>query len=56
MMVPSYWVALMLGTVSILYLIATVAYQLGHRPGMAVTFAGYIIANLGLIWDALEKS
>ena len=54
-MTPTAWVALMLVTVSVVYGGAAVAYYLGARPGMAVAFVGYIIANAGLIWDAFHS-
>jgi len=47
-------VALMLATVSALYGGAVVGYCWADRPGLAVAFFGYIIANGGLIWDALR--
>ena len=30
------------------------AYLFAARPGMMITFVGYVIANVGLIWDALR--
>jgi uncharacterized membrane protein YecN with MAPEG domain len=55
-MTPTHWVALMLVVVSVVYGAAAVAYQLGARPGMALTFVGYIIANVGLIWDVFHSA
>lgn len=53
-MTPTGYVILMLTTVAIQYGVAAGAYQFSGRPGMALCFVGYIIANLGLIWDALR--
>ena len=53
-MSPSYWVALMLVTVSLIYGGAAIGYLYGARPGMALAFVGYVVANIGLIWDAMD--
>jgi hypothetical protein len=45
----------MLLTAAVIYAIATGAYWFAHRPGMALAFFGYAIANIGFIWDALAK-
>lgn len=45
--------ALMLVTVSVLYAVAAGGYWFADRPGMAIGFVGYVVANVGLIWDAL---
>ena len=45
----------MLVTVSVVYSGAALAYHYSMRPGMAVAFVGYVIANAGLIWDALHS-
>ena len=50
----TYLVVLMLGLVSALYAASVAGYLFAGRPGMALTFAGYVIANIGLIWDALR--
>lgn len=47
-------VAAMLVIVSLLYSAAAVGYLMDGRPGMAAAFAGYVAANLGLIYDALR--
>lgn len=52
-MTPAHWVVLMLVTVTLIYGAAAAAYYFGARPGMALTFVGYVVANAGLIWDAL---
>ena len=54
-MTPTHWVVLMLVTVSVVYSGAALAYHYSMRPGMAVAFVGYVIANAGLIWDALHS-
>ena len=53
-MSPYHWVALMLVTVSLIYGGAAVGYLYGARPGMALAFVGYVVANIGLIWDAIQ--
>lgn len=38
---------------SVLYLWMAANYQFGlHRPGSAIAFVGYAVANVGFIWDA----
>ena len=54
-MSPALWVVAMLVTVSTIYLGAAAAYQFADRPGMALAFVGYVIANIGLILDAMQK-
>ena len=55
-MTPAQWVVIMLIAVSVIYGAAAVAYSLGARPGMALTFAGYVVANIGLIVDAISQA
>lgn len=55
-MTPTAWVAFMLVTVSVVYGGAAFAYYLGARPGMALTFVGYVVANVGLIWDIFHSA
>ena len=39
---------------SVMYVAQAGLYQLVvNRPGMALCFLGYALANIGLIWDAL---
>ena len=39
----------------IVYIGQVLGYQfILNRPGMALAFLGYVIANAGLIWDALS--
>ena len=42
----------MLALVSAQYAGLAASY-LPERPGMCLAFVGYVIANIGLIWDAL---
>ena len=49
------WLVAMLSLVALIYGATAVAYQFALRPGMAVAFVGYMIANVGLIWDALQQ-
>jgi hypothetical protein len=44
--------AWIIGVVTLLYAGTALSY-LPERPGMAFTFLGYCVANIGLIWDAL---
>jgi len=48
-------VVAMLIAVSVLYAGAVGGYLTVKRPGMALCFVGYVIANIGLIWDALSQ-
>ena len=46
-------VPLMLGI--IVYIFQAAGYQfMLNRPGMALQFTGYVLANIGLLWDALS--
>ncbi|MBT9176626.1 MAG: hypothetical protein DDT20_00946 [Firmicutes bacterium] len=51
----AHWLALLFGISTVLYVAAAVAYWYGLRPGMTVTFVGYTLANLGLIWVAFHS-
>lgn len=48
----AHWIALLFGIAAILYLAASIAYQMGGRPGMTVAYIGYAVANGGFIYDA----
>jgi hypothetical protein len=52
-MTPVSWLVLMLVIVTLIYTGTAVAYQLADRPGMALAFLGYMLANIGLIFDVL---
>ena len=43
----------LIGIVTVIYLGVVVTEFIGGRPGMALCFFGYAIANLGLIWQTL---
>ena len=47
-------VTAMLCVVTVLYAGAVAGYLMAGRPGMAFAFGGYVAANLGLIYDALN--
>ena len=53
-MTPTAWLVSLLVVVSVLYSGTALAYLWNSRPGMMLAFIGYVIANLGLIWDALH--
>ena len=39
----------------LVYVFQVFGYQLIlNRPGMALAFFGYVLANAGLIWDAIS--
>ena len=39
----------------LVYCFQVLGYQfILHRPGMALAFFGYVLANAGLIWDAVS--
>ena len=44
----------MTGSQLVAAMLAAVGYWMAGRPGMALGFAGYIAANLGLIFDAIK--
>lgn len=50
----TFWIAvgpMILGTV--LYVLQTIGFAaILQRPGMALAFFGYALANVGIIWDA----
>ena len=47
--------AWLIGLVTFIYLGVSIGYALDGRNGMAFTFVGYALANIGLIWDAVER-
>lgn len=53
-MTPTVWVVSMLSIVSAIYLVASGGYLHLGRPGMCLALVGYVIANVGLIWDAIQ--
>lgn len=53
-MTPVAWIVTMLATTTMIYLVAAVAYHFADRPGMALCFIGYGLANVGLIIDAVK--
>lgn len=46
--------AWLIGLVTFIYLGVSIGYALDGRNGMAFTFVGYALANIGLIWDAVK--
>ena len=52
-MTPTTWLVLFLSSALVLYVGAAGAYYFHDRPGMAITFIGYALGNVGLLWDAL---
>lgn len=52
---PAYWLYAFLGLSSLLCLGASISYFFVHRPGMALAFMCYAVANAGMIWDAYCK-
>lgn len=49
------WLVGMLATTAVIYAATALAYHFSLRPGMTLVFIGYALANLGLIWDAVQK-
>lgn len=47
------WWPLAIG--SVLYLLMVGAYLMRDRPGMALCFFGYVLGNIGLIWDYMRQ-
>lgn len=52
----AHWIALLFGIGFLLYVGAAAAYYVGARPGMAVAFLGYAVANMGLIYDIFHSA
>ena len=47
-------VILPLAVAAVLYAVQAVGYQaVLNRPGMALAFLGYVLANVGILWDVL---
>ena len=43
----------LMGIVGLIYVGVTIALIFEGRPGMALAFAGYAIAQVGLIWEVM---
>ncbi len=41
----------MILVVTIIYAATSISFLIDKNPGMALCFAGYCIANLGIIWS-----
>ena len=54
-MTAVHWVCLGLVASSTIYAITSGAYFFAGRPGMALAFVGYVLANCGLVWDAITQ-
>lgn len=54
-MTPTAWLVSMLAATALIYSGTAFAYLWASRPGMMLVFIGYVIANVGLIWDAVQK-
>lgn len=52
----AHWIAILFSIGGVLYLAAAGAYYIGARPGMAVAFAGYAVANLGMVYDVFNSA
>ncbi len=51
------WVVLPLVLAGVIYAILACGYfVVQHRYGMALAFCGYVIANAGMIWDAVKHA
>jgi hypothetical protein len=42
----------LIGVVTVIYLGVAISFIFEGKPGMALTFLGYSVANIGLIWAA----
>lgn len=51
-MTPAQWVQVLLLVVALIYAGTAGAYWFTGRPGMFMVFVGYVISNIGFIWDA----
>ena len=54
-MTSQFWITFFLGASVILCTGASMAYLLNNRPGMALAFFSYALANIGIIWDSYPK-
>tara|TARA_R110000868_G_scaffold409826_1_gene696159 strand:+ start:3359 stop:3505 length:147 start_codon:yes stop_codon:yes gene_type:complete len=43
---------ILMGIVSLIYFGVAISMFSSGQPGMALTFAAYAVANIGLIWQA----
>lgn len=49
-----WWVIFPLAVTSGIYAVLAAGYFfVQSRPGMALAFTGYVVANIGLMWDAM---
>jgi hypothetical protein len=44
----------LIAIVTLIYVGVAISFWLEGRPGMAITFAGYSLANIGLILEAMK--
>ena len=48
--------ASLIAVVTVIYVLAAcVLLWRDGKPGMAIVFAGYALANVGMIWDLMRK-
>ncbi len=40
----------LIGVVTVIYVGVAISFWAEGKPGMALTFLGYSVANIGLIW------
>ena len=52
----AHWIAVIFGIGGVLYCGAALAYYVGARPGMALAFIGYAVANIGLVYDIFHSA
>lgn len=52
-MTAVHWVMIMLAVTATIYTVTAGAYWFAGRPGMALAFIGYVVGNIGFVWDAL---
>ena len=46
----------MLLAVTVCYLVTAFDQWLGNRPGLALVFVAYALANVGMIWEVYRPS
>lgn len=46
--------ATLIGIVTLIYVGVTISEFAANRPGMAIAFLGYALANIGLIWQTMK--
>ena len=49
------WIEIMPAITGLLYVVAALGYWRQGQPGLALAYAAYALANVGLIWTAVSS-